>query len=380
MRTLFAKLLIFSLLLVAPLSANIFWVAETVAADNVGTVNTYADPYGIQYAFTNVTCDDQIRIIDGADDYDSTSTSWTNRAADKAITAGTSCNVYQPISVTCWTDETTQNFGLGACELDFNTGTGYGISHVANHGWVYGNIGISNTSSDGFHSTAPDFTVLFRVKVDTAGGDGIVVNNSGSDAFRIVESEVTGSTGDGLDSDGSAAMIYGSSFHNNGGYGVDCAGCISVFKTVSYENTSGGFLIDRGGALIAGVVAYDNGGSGLIRGTNFTGAAILDSVFSEHTAYGLNVTADVYLIGRNQYYNNTSGARTIGGSTSIDLEPTPVTTEITYVDAANGDFEVTAGGTSSFTIPPLSDDTGVKGAVQTSGSGGGGGGSYASTQ
>ena len=257
------KLLILLVMVGAPAFANIYWVAETVAADVVGTVNTYADPYGIQIAFTTADCDDEVRIIQGADDYDSTSTSWTNRAADKSIDWVRSCNPWEPIITSCWSDETTEETGVGACVLDFNTGSSSGFE-MTNGGKIMRSLAVENATGSGISSGA---TAALFYRIRASGNGAIGINAFSGQGVNIVECVANNNTTYGLSIDGTApGAIYLSESYSNvtGIY----AGEAHLFKNIVHDNTGEGIVVELNAGMVLENVSYNNGANGLTRDSN----------------------------------------------------------------------------------------------------------------
>ena len=135
--------------------ADIYWCKESVAADNVGVVNDFDDPFGLQYALDTCPFGDEIRIVTGANEYGVGSTIWTGsgRNADKSFDNDTvQGNQDTPIFVKGYTDETTE----GLVVLDFDTGTGDGFTGGATGDFKFWkNIHVKQATLDGWsHSPA----------------------------------------------------------------------------------------------------------------------------------------------------------------------------------------------------------------------------------
>ena len=169
------KVLLLLILLAVPALAqdttcdagDIAWVKDTENADEGHTLggasaeyNNFAAPFGIQAVYDEGCNGLLIRIVDGSNDYGSSSTSWTNRDADKAIVvdnvgfgAGQSD---ASVDTSGWLDETTPCllFSQTNCPIiiDFATGTSHGFvsSRV---GVAFRMIHVKNTESIGLALT-----------------------------------------------------------------------------------------------------------------------------------------------------------------------------------------------------------------------------------
>jgi len=351
--------------LVAPLSANIYWVAETVAADVVGTVNTFADPYGIQIAFTTAACDDEVRVIQGADDYDSTSTSWTNRAADKTIDWVRNCSAWQPVMASCWSDETTEVTSVGACVMDFEGGTGNGFE-LSNGGKIWKSMAVINANGVGVNSGSSD-VLFYRIRVSGSGSVGINAWNGSS--INIVECVANNNVTFGLSIDGTppAAIYLSESYLNATGI---YAGEAHLFKNIVHDNTGDGIVVEMDGGMVLENVSYNNGANGLTRDANAHGTIYGYNVFADNTTYGYTSANQIYLSVGNNFYNNTTDARLTTVVPRIDLDSTPDETAVTFTDPTNGDFTQTTEVQRSISFPRAGTDTGLVGAVQVTGAGG----------
>ncbi len=358
------------------LNASIYWVVETVVADNVGTVNTFADPYGVLQAFTDATCGDEIRIVQGASDYDSTTSSWTNRQADKALQATRTCaTLTSPVTFSCWSDETTQVTTLGGCLFNFATGTGNGF-HFFNAGRVIQNIGVDNASSNGW-VLSPD-TVAFMLETQNSGADG-------------------------FESDTVDVLMLSCSSHNNTAVGYHIKGEGLLINSTSYLNTSHGVQIDStasGGIMLVNNLIYDNDVGVVAQSVNITavgntiysnaddGISVIGAGNSWGTSYfnlitdnggwGSDFGGSAWITIGNNYYNNTLGTKTNTSGLALNEESTPDTSVVAYVNAAGGNFVIDSGADRTIVFPEgNTTDTGLKGAVQTTGAAGGGATAFA---
>lgn len=374
------KKLALLLLLAAPSWAGVYWAVETVNADNVGTVDTYAAPYGIQGAFTAAVAGDEIRVVVGTDTYDSTSTSWTNRAADKSIASVSSGTSDSPIIVSCWSDETTQVTTVGGCELDFNTGTGDGFS--LNHSFlIFLNIRVSNAATHGFDlTTAADDLTLYEVEVDSAGSDGL--NSAGALRVYIYHSSFHGSAV-GVDAFTHTLLYRNSIYGNTTGVQAVAAGPAYIVGNLIYSNTGVGIETAYDSHQILGNTVYANGGDNIsMAEAGIEMVSVVSNLLVGSTGgYGLDISdagAKALLVLGNNYYNNNLGTRRLTGSIHVDEDSTPDDAAVSFVSAT--DLEVSSGGALEFTFPRgTTDYAGKKGAVQST-SAGGGEHSYATVQ
>lgn len=166
--------------------STIYWVVETVAADHVGTINDFSDPFGIQAAIdaASLLRDQDVRLVRGSNNYDSTTASWTNRDFGGTTIYTKQTNGHpSACRISGWVDETTR----GLVTLDFTGGAGNGFAR--------------------------------------SSGESVF--------FDIV---VTGAVITGFQN---AYFIYNCHAYNNGGQGIQCNGVI--LRCSSYNNGDNGF-------------------------------------------------------------------------------------------------------------------------------------------
>lgn len=349
---------------------NIRWVTETVAADNVGTVNTFADPYGIQAAFAGLGATDVVRIVKGANNYDSTTTSWTNRDATKAIVL--SAGFFTAI-VECWDDEVTRNDSTGGCLMDFTGGTTNGFSVSGNFNkFFFSGIGVTGAAVNGFAFTGDSNVFLYRCTADANGAVGIAISTT---TGNVIMCRASGNGGNGM-SGATRVFMYKVEASGNTGHGITLTGTGSVAVGVlAYGNTADGIALTAVGTMVAQVTSYDNGSDGMSVTSTWHG--ISDSVLSGNTAYNYANT------GAGAITSLMEDVFTYGGGTGEILNSaqtqrtqdvtSPTAAAITYQNAAGGDFL------------PVSDNVGLSitwpgggsvssllaGPIQTTGSGAG---------
>ena len=348
---------------------DIFWVVETELADNVGTVNTFADPYGIQQAFAAVTTTDEIRIVKGANDYDSTTNSWTNRTdATKDINSIPTFTGGAYALVSCWTDETTQNNGVGACLFNFNTGTGFGF-HVIDSGYFFRNIGTTNTTTAGITLVGND-NFCYRCSADN-GTFGIRLENARNHCVDCLAH--TNSTS-GFFSANQGLCYRCEAYGNTDGVILDVAAAIAGVLT--YGNTSDGIVLPDGGNFAAQVTTYDNG----VDGVSGTGdwMVLLDALSTDNTVYNLRAfSGSSFWIVENFFtFNGGTGEILQTGPIINEVDITaPTGAAVTYQNVGAFDFLPTSGNVT-LTIPwPRTTTTSVMfgGTIQLSNVGGSGG-------
>jgi hypothetical protein len=373
------KLLLLLLFLALPASPGVYWVVETVAADTVGTVDTYASPYGIQAAFTAAsTAGDEVRIVDGTNNYNSSSTSWTNRAADKAIDSGGTGTTDAAIKISCWTNESTRCTTVGCCQLDFNTGTGNGFDLTHTHN-VFTNIRASNAATDGFDLSATgDYVTFIECQADGNGGDGI---DSAGIHTKVSGSLLNGNTASGIDLNTNGVIVHSEVYGNADGVS-SVLDSIAVMGNLIYDNTDDGIALGRDYWIVSGNTIHSNDGDGIDVAAASERAIITRNLLTSNGAYGLNTTAgsNISLIQDNNYYNNTTAARNLSGTVDDDRDTTPDTGAVSYVSAT--DLEVSSGGGYTWSFPRGTTDwNGKKGGVPAvTPAAGGGTVSYGSVQ
>ncbi len=331
------KILIAAVLLsgMALSAQDIFWVKETVNADTVGTVNTFADPYGIQQAFVAITTTDFIRIVKGADDYDSTTASWTNRTdATKDINTTKDFNSSNWGDVSCWDDETTRNNDVGGCLFNFATGTGIGF-HITHNGYIFRNLGVTNATSIGFSVAGPDFITLYKCSAFSVGTDGFTMTGTRNHVVYSLAHSNTG--GYGFNFAVTGGVAYRVEAHGNLTAGMRL-GASKVVGLLTYSNTGDGLEMDGAGGVAAQVTAWNNGADGIVVTTNGEYTAIVDSISSENTVYNLQAEAGslVYLLENFFTYNGGTGEILETGIITVQVNVTaPTGAAITFTSATD---------------------------------------------
>lgn len=346
--------------------ADIYWVKDTVNADNVGSVNTFADPYGIQAAFDNVAAGDEVRIVTGSEDnYGAGSTSWNNRdAADKMINIDTTPGTgTAPILVSGWSDETTEALVV----LDFEK-----ASIVGSHGFnlatnyhIFKNIRITQAETDGFHYTSGVQLRFYLCVADNCGGVGFLLQSvtrcyycqaylNGSHGFNqgsLVYCEAYDNTGQGA-SGGDSFFYVHSVFDGNTSYGQ------SVDDFITYVNCT-----------------FEDNSSGVNTSNSNTVAAFINCAFTNNTDYGISGNTGVIFLEINCGFFGNGTAPTDVASTVI--QENRVTTDPQYVGAGARNYAIgtnwKALGRGGFESGDMTGFVDI-GAVQREEAGGGAGG------
>ncbi|MFQ5492235.1 MAG: right-handed parallel beta-helix repeat-containing protein, partial [Phycisphaerae bacterium] len=310
-------------------AVSIYWVKDTVAADTIGTVDTFADPYGIQKAFDLATAGDEIRIVVGANNYNSASTSWTNRdAADKTInvdsaTPGTATNY---VKVSGWTDETTE----GQVTLDFDSAVIVGSNGftVTVSYYVWKNIHVTDCDIDGWDVSAIRH-VFYMCK---ASANGV---NGWDTSWGIVwtRCEAANNGGDGIE--GSGVFAY-CELHDNTALGSGGGGdSNTIVSTIFDGNTGDGASVDDYNMLVG--CLFEDNNNGLSISSANVGNSFVNCGFTNSAGYGVaNATGYLILEINCGYYGNGTG--TVQGT--IAVQANRVTTDPTFTDAANRDYSI----------------------------------------
>lgn len=306
---------------------SIYWVKDTVNADNVGTVDTFADPYGIQIAFDTAVAGDEIRIVTGANNYNSASTSWNNRDdASKTINIDTNSGTTTSyIKVLGYTDETTE----GEVTLDFDSASvvgGDGFTQTTVVRYLFKNIHITDCDVDGFGLTITNY--LFSCRATSCGGVGInglgqsgyAVNCQGSNnatgitgLVRSAYCEMTGNSGTGISTMGDDNVAVSCLYDDNTGDGALCDD-FNTFVHCTFEDNDDGIGIDS-----------DN-----------TDNLFLNCAFTNNTNYGIANAAGYFsLINCGSFGNGTAFLQ---GTAAINISPQ--TTDPQYTDAGARDYSI----------------------------------------
>lgn len=308
---------------------SVYWVKDTVNADAIGTVDTFADPYGIQKAFDTVAAGDEVRIVTGSEDnYGAGSTSWNNRdAADKMInidlTPGTAALI---ILVSGYSDETTEALVV----LDFEK-----ASIVGSHGFnmaesyhIFKNIRITQAETDGFHFAAGIHLKFYQCVADNCGGVGFGASLAltawfcqaylnGSHGFQTIKTfycEGYDNTGQGAFGGDEYCYVF-CVFDGNTGHGQ------SSDDWVTYINCT-----------------FEDNSNGVNATSSNTGPAFISCGFTNNTAYGISGNTGIVFLELNCGFFGNGTAATDVASTII--QEGRVTTDPQYVGAGARDYAI----------------------------------------
>ncbi len=370
-------------------AGQVLWVSETVNA-NVGlgagagrcgsatvagaACNSAGSPFGIQAAMDCACAGCEVRILAGANDYDSTTASWNNRFnASKAVTIeATGGTQTARVGIVGYADTATRCTALQGIDpdcpvrLNFATNTNDGLvsgfsAGFGNHVYIIG-IRISNAQLDGidFRSN-PQFPFLAAVEVDGNGGDGIQMGSTQIAHFQDVYSHDNG--GDGIDANTSAA--WGLEIHDNSNTGWISQNTV-LFRALAYSQ-AGSILLQPTSAPIVGATAdsaaqgFDLNGRNTLGGlfgaiaSNMTTAGFQDWRSPGATQNGLQAFSHYLAVGGNTAnFANPAQAELADGVTAYGLDPASTLQEplsLTYRDASTGDYAPVGVDNVSFDFP-----------------------------
>lgn len=385
-------------------AGDIAWVKETVNA-NVGHTtaptgaeyNNFAAPFGIQRVFDQACAGLDIRILAGANNYNSASASWTNRdAADKQINIDTVAGALTgQILASGWVSETIR--GRAALDFDALVTTGASGFVITQPQYVLRNLRVTNFDNIGIQFNATGILTLYNVEVDTnttandlisvvQGTSGIVIIDSylhnggaecldGSGGYWVFRSELATCTGTGINNIGN--LFDGSHPYNN-------AVIDSIIRNMGVHGIRSNNAQNN---FIAGNTIDSNGAVGLLSSGFQTvhGMAIINNVFSRNGTYGLQfgdvgngaAAGDSWqILAGNNFFGNVSGTINMtggGGSGAvirIDLDSaSPDVTDPAFTAPSLQP----APGTVDFTLLFPSGNTDspeTKGAANAAGGGG----------
>ena len=218
---------------------------------------------------------------------------------------------------------------------DYPTRTGGKGPAPATTGFSMFNCVMKNFGDRGFHGVSGRY-LLYGCEVtncaNTAGSGAVEGTAAGQGAVMYSWIHANPKTGGYFVAGGIDIALIGNRFEKNTGATSD--GC-----EMEHRN------------LIVGNIFDGNGRDGLRANTNYAfniQSDVANNIFSNNTAFGLNVTgtpayADNNRRHHNGYYNNTSGARSTNinkGVGEVDCTADP------FTDSSSGDFTLnnTAGG------------------------------------
>jgi hypothetical protein len=372
-------------------AGDILWVKETVAANTLGTCNSFAAPFGIQRAFRELAAaatpgngiQGEIRIVRGVNNYGPASASWAGRddgATDPTIYVDSisGAEAHDPVATPSWIkvtgylDQTTpcalsSGTPLTNCPvtLDFDKasflmlgsipgievdsmGGGFMDSYV----WQW--IRVTNSIGHGWRLNGNvNRHIFYRCRADNNGDSGTSSNGDGFRAedgaqiqHRFVANQADSNFGAGFNINGEDHwVLYNKAFSNNvagNGFagGFSLGGTNGIFRPIVIGNASWGNI----GAGI--LTTNDSPGSLLINNTsrlntNEGGG----SLFGDGIAFG--ATQDTILMfnimaGNARYGLLTSPAgasvmdivegNNYGGNTTAPVGPAMVNANVALID------------------------------------------------
>lgn len=363
---------------------DIAWVKETVEADVGHTTgatgaeyNNFAAPFGIQRVYDQSCAGLDVRFLCGADDYDSTTPSWTNRDTNEVINIDTVANpgTGSPIRTTGYANETTPATAAIPCGLNFATGASHGFN-VARQRHSFRFLRVYNAAADGFSiagSGDGSQMTLYGVTLDNNGSDGVEQSasnlriwfskihtntahgvNQQTSLLEVRYSEITGNGENGILTQGTGSYIVDNRISGNG------AGVASRANLGSHTGTQVDWIFRRNwieDATGAGIqfantstfvieqnIIRGSSGAGIFQAaaTAASQGVIAGNVIAENTGFAVNWTStgrggDVGYL-NNQFFDNAGGD-------SINSGDAPLFEEGTATDALT--FDV-----NGFVAPP----------------------------
>ena len=249
---------------------DILWVVETVNA-NVGTAtggggtgsqcagrtvagaayNSVVSPFGIQGAMDCACPGAEIRILAGANEYDSTTASWTNRLTGNEIqisTAGNTSTANGGVGIVGYADASTrcESLQTAGCpvEMDFTGGGGDGIDNAVTSFGTY-LIGLhfkNTTAANRLCASMDGIQGLSMLSVEVSGCQSGLVTSSVANAglFIYAHDNIQTSSGYGMSTAIGGRYLF-TEAHDNAANGIGGAGGLSdnsYERTLSYDNTS----------------------------------------------------------------------------------------------------------------------------------------------
>lgn len=349
---------------------SIYWVKETVAANTVGTVDSFADPFGIQKVFDTAVAGDEISILKGVNNYDSNSASWADSPgrddSTKVINVNTnSGSTTDHILVSGWTDETTE----GEVTLDFEKGLivgGNGFTVTQNRiDWK--NIHVTNAEVDGWDISLQPH-MFYRCRATVNGVHGWDVGGSAA-LQKMVRCVATSNGGDGVNGPVTTAFceFFGNTALGGQGVGDNLVHAFTLFD----DNTGDGASCDDNCMFVN--CTFEHNDDGIAISSSNLDSIFVNCGFTNNTNYGIaNATGFIPLEINCAYYGNGTGA----SQPSFGFQENRVTADPQYTDAGTRDYSIgtnwRALGEGGFLS---GDSTGYVdiGAVQREEAGGGGG-------
>jgi hypothetical protein len=355
----------------------ILWVTEDVAANTVGVFNDPLQPFGIQQAFRSVCQNANIHIVAGANNYDSTSTSWTGRdnlPIDATINVDTVSGQASPlrtINIIGYADTSTpcdvdvNGNPISGCPvtLDFDqtvtTGDlamGFRID-MDYYTWQW--IRATDADFGGFVQIG-DNHVFFRCRADhnaraaIGPAPGFSIGTGGT-MNAIISSQADSNYGHGFETGGQILIAYSKAFDNASGSsstsrGIDCTNNCTLVGNAVWNNLGDGVNTSGAGAMLINNTIRLNGGVGY-DGSN--GNFSLFNIFTENTGGGWQSNRSLINLGNN-YGNNTPP-----NVTAIAVPPTSIidvdgvvagTMDLSTVTFASTTNPTPTGGTADITF------------------------------
>lgn len=278
-------------------SGDILWVSETVNA-NVGTAtggggtttqcaartvagaayNNPAQPFGIQGAFDCACPGAEIRIVAGANNYDSTTASWTNRLAGQEVqmpTASGSLSAVNPLRIVGYSGGqpcyTLQDAGCPV-EVDFAGGTGDGFDNAGNNfGMAWIGIHVTNAARVCMNMDGgSQYSAFMSVEVSNCLLGGFTALGITDQSFMYGYAH--GNTVKGYSLPTGAGAVFMEA-HDNVGSGLELDSWTSAERFLAYDQTGvagGGFGYSTSGSsqILYGTMARNSlsgwqGGAGI---------------------------------------------------------------------------------------------------------------------
>lgn len=229
------------------------------------------------------------------------------------------------------------------------------IFNTLNNLWVE-NFEIDQDGATGSGITlSGNNNVVFNVKVSDAGSGGGI---SGGGYGKIMNSEITGSAGDGLALTGSAQVISGCYVHDNAGDGLEYSGTfnatgISVENSVFDTNAGRGILFSGSVTVytnamsLSGLTVYGNGNSGLEVADADMSIVLRNSIFDTNGdaagEYNVEWTAGTAELlsfhAYNDFYQGGGSAGNVLNLTvNAQVSASEITTNPLLTSPAAGDF------------------------------------------
>lgn len=344
-------------------AGDILWVAETVNAD-VGLAagagrcatdtvagaacNSTGSPFGIQAALDCAVLGVTIRVLAGANNYDSGSTSWNNRFdATKELRVPNTGAATNPVRLEGWVDTGTQCNTLQDTDcpvvLDFATGTNDGITVIdslSGRGWFYQGLRITNAAVDGVDMANANPFGAAEMEVDNNGGEGFDCSPCSHNFFFNIYAHDNGV--EGMSSGVDSAVNFFEGHDNVDGFSLSGIQT-SLERALLYDNSDQGLFLsspEQSQLLFTTIVDSADDGYG-----QSTGPAIFAGSFA-------NIYQNNGGFGMDNYTNITTGRMT-----AWTFNLTCGNTLGTYDPIAPGEAEILLGNVDGvdeafFTGPP----------------------------